>query len=674
MAKSDTPFDRLELSRAYAPPHQPEWAREKPVNGFDTETADGDVIMLSGAYEGFGGFVAHNDGEMLPPEDMWQYLTHTRARGAINVWYNLDFDTDVILKSVLNRKQMAVLTVNNTVTVPLEAMDGGDFKWRITYIPGKFMKIKDSNKHVYTHYDASQFFFSSLEVAAQEWLGEKKLSDTVDVKQFGKKGDQVNDYIRAHWDKIETYARKDAVLVRDLWQEAIEVGEELGIPMGRPFSTGYLGESYLNAHLKEKPGIGPYDMAKMAWEAYAGGRFEVIKRGDIGPVAGPDINSAYPAIIANLPDPKTLVWDHTENPTVQDLKDADYGFVHATISTDETRPIQPFAVKDTSDDKLKYPALVNHEVTCLKEIFTNAHEHDYLDDYMIHEAWLGHDNGAHYPFDFIPGLYDDRKTFADQGKKKTAMLLKIILNSMYGKFCQTTPKRRKLTDATELEDHEYFVSSLSLPKYIRDEYTDGFIEYLQAGSWFNPFLAAYTTGLTRLELHKRILEYGLEPYTVMLATDCLMIEQDAFESSNFATDLVPGENVSYEDQLGMWDYDYKGDAFVIGAGIYQVDKADGSSKVQTRGFKEVDLDATDLRHEAKQADGYVEIESTRPRSMSEAIWMGQDVSDIGQFIPPEDNTRKLHPDMDSKRQWGQKATFDRLLSGTQKSQPIVLRG
>lgn len=652
MAKSDKPLEDLDLSKAYSPPHTPQWAKAKDINGFDTETADGDIFMVSYAWDSDDrGQVAHADGEIMTPDRLFDLLTNRNARGALNMWYNLDFDANVFLKSILDERQISVLTVNGTVET-----DG----FEITYIPSKFLRIKDSNKHVYTHYDASQFFYAPLADASEEWLNEEKLEETVDVTKFGKDGTEVNDYIHNNWWDIEDYARKDAILVRDLWKEAVDVGEDLDIPMGLPFSTGYLAESYLNDRLREKPGTGPWEMATQAWKSYAGGRFEVLKRGDIGPVAGPDINSAYPYVLSNLPDPKSLEWKIEEDPSIEVLREADFGFVTAEVSTDSNRPIQPFAVK--LDDKLKYPALRNHEVTTLKEIFVNAYDYDYLEDFEISQAWLGYDRGgAFYPFDFITDLYNQRKTFESNGNMKKGMLLKIILNSMYGKMCQTTPKREEITEAHTLDPMEELVPEMSLPESIRDAYQGGFVEWLEAGAYFNPFLASYITGMTRLELHKRLLEYGLEDHTVMLATDSLMIERDAFERSDFANDLV-------KSGLGNWDYDYKGEAFVIGAGVYQVDLDNGKTKVKTRGFTEADLDGG-LREAAR--GGGLSVRSTRPITAAEAAWQNQEISDIGAF---KNFDRDIDPQMDEKRAWSDTATFPKLLKSVQDSEPLVLSG
>ena len=679
-SKSDTPFARIDTNPAYTSPNSPTYAATKRINGFDTETADGSIFMLSYAFADRDPQVLDADGQTLDNERLWGILTHEQARSAINVWYNLNFDANVFLSHVLDNEEMAKLVTLGSVTTK----DGYD----ITYVPSKFLSISDQNDNTYKHFDVSQFFYAPLDVAADEWLGESK-TDGIDTKRFGAPDDEdaehdVNDYILSNWFDIRTYARKDAALVRDLWKEAVKVGESIDpepIPMGAPYSTGYLAESFLNAYFGEdgKPGIGPTSMAAHAWKAYAGGRFEIYERGDVGNVAGPDINSAYPWVLSELPDPATLTWEKKWNPSLEELRDADYGFVTATVETDEGRRIQPFAVKDPDDGVVKYPALSGRRVDTLRETFLFACDAGYVETFHVHSAWLGYEsNATQYPFRFVDDLYDRRKSFESDGRVKTAQLIKIVLNSMYGKTCQTTPKRRELsTDgATELRREEQFVSPRSMPEPVRDTFRNGLVERLQSGSWFNPFLAAYITGRTRLELHKRTVEYGLEESTVMFATDCVMYDRDAYERSGFADDLVkPG--------LGGWDYDYAGRAFVIGAGIYEVETSDGGMKTQTRGFKEAQLHGEDcpvsngggtcdcgggLRNACIDADAEIRIESTRPKTAAEAVWSGAPLAEVGQFVTTD---RTLRADMDSKRQWPDTKGFQNLIGNCQTGAPLI---
>ena len=653
MSKSDTPLDDISLAKAYKPPTKPKWASDKQINGFDTETADGNIFMLSVAWEGEAGEYAENNGEFVPSETLWDYITHKKARGSLNMWYNLNFDANVLLSHLLTDKQLAILTTSARVEA-----DG----YEITFIPGKFLKVRDEHGNTCTHYDASQFFYTSLDKAAKKWLNKGKRSG-IDTSKFGKKDEKssVNDYILKHWFAIRKYAKVDAELVRDLWKEAVKTGEELDIPMGLPFSTGYLAESYLNHKMPEKPGIGPKDMANLAWDSYKGGRFEIFKRGDVGKVAGPDINSAYPYVFSMLPDPKTLRWEREQSANIEAISNADYGFVKITVTTDSSRTIQPFGVK--VDGKLKYPALEEKEITVVKDVFIHAYENGLIEDFTLQDCWLGYETvGTHYPFDFINSMYETRKEFEANGYMKKGLLLKIILNSMYGKTCQTTPKREAVTDEIDLGSNQEFVPSLSLPKMLREAYENGFVETLECGHWFNPFLASYITSITRLELHKRVLEYGLEDDTVMMATDCLMVQKEAYDNSNFENDLV-------EEGLGNWDYDYAGKAFVIGAGVYEVEKEDGSTKTVTRGFREADLEGK-LKDACEGSDGAITIESLRPKTIAEAVWHGQKISDVGQFL---EFSRELKPDMDDKRKWLGEADFSDYLEGTQNSKPLIIR-
>lgn len=663
MAKSDTPFSEILKNKAYRPPNQPDWAIGKQINGFDTETADGQIFMLSFAWDNQEGQVIQNDGKFIPSEKLWNVLTHKQARNSLNMWYNLNFDANVLLSHLLDKEDLAKLSVNSYVETQ---------GYEITFIPAKFLKIKDENRNVCTHYDASQFFYGGLDEACKEWLNVGK-DEGVDTKRFGRNGKQVNEYILENWFEIRKYAKKDSVLVRDLWKEACKVGEDLEIPMGKPFSTGYLAESYLNHKLPEKPGIGPSEMASLAWDSYKGGRFEVFKRGSVGKVAGPDINSAYPWVLSKLPDPKTLRWEYSESNDTSKMKQADFGFVRAKVVTDSSRTIQPFAKKPEDWDKLIYPALNGQEVSVLIDTFLFALENDLIESFSIKEAWLGFETpSTKYPFDFVEPKYKERKSFEADGFIKRGMLLKIILNSMYGKTCQTTPKREEVTEQVVLEEHQEHIPNIALPEMLKHGYENGFIEWLSAGSWFNPFIASYITGITRLELHKQVLNYGLEENCVMMATDCLMIEKEAYDQTTFAQDLV-------KEGLGNWDYDYSGDSYVIGAGVYEVDLDEEyqyendegklvTHKTQTRGFREAQLDGS-LREACKVANEAVEIQSMRPKTVAEAIWRNQEVSDVGKFM---ETTRKLSPDMDDKRKWNGPANFEEYLSKCQSSNPIEL--
>jgi hypothetical protein len=611
--------------------------------------------MVSYDFEGADSGVYGTKDGFVEPSKLWDFLTDYKCRNAQNMWYNLDFDSDVFLSSVLSPDEITELAVKGSV----EARG-----YEIVYIPGKFLKISDENRNTYTHYDAAQFFYDSLDGAAKEWLNEKK-SEGIDTSKFGKEGMEPNSYIKDNFRDIKIYAEKDATLTRKLWRRLTTKAVDLDIPVGKPISTGYLAQEWMDYHLPHRPGFGPTEMQSLAWDSYAGGRFEVYERGNVGEVVGADINSAYPNILANLPDPSTLRWERVDNPSSDQLEGADYGFITATVTTDRSKRIQPFAKK--IDDVVKYPALKEVEINTLVDTYVFAKNNGYLVDSTVNEAWLGYEtSGTKKPFSEIPNMYDKRKTAESNGKMKQGLLLKIILNSMYGKFCQTTPKREYLEESKTLKDYEQIVPGISLPASIRETLKDEVIERLEAGPYFNPFMASYITGLTRLQLHQSVEKHDLVEDTIMLATDCIMVEADAFRRSSF--ELVD-ESLPYAKQLGGWDKEYEGHANVIGAGVYEVDMGD-KIKTMTRGFRERDLDTISLVKEVKE-NGEITAETNRPMTLKEAVWHSRPISDVGAFSKSE---REIDPNMDEKRLWPNELSWKGFLKERQVGNPLLLDG
>jgi len=653
MSKSDSDLSEIDTSRVTTKTRSINLKEPSRINAFDTETADGRIFLVSYDFEGAeSGVFGKKDG-FVNPSKLWDLLTDYKCRNAQNMWYNLSFDSDVFLSSVLAPDEVTELAVKGSV----EARG-----YEIVYIPGKFLKITDENKHTYTHYDAAQFFYDSLDGAASEWLGENKTAG-VNTEKFGKDGMKPNEYIRDNFRDIKIYAEKDAKLTRKLWRKLTSKAVSLDIPISKPISTGYLAQEWMDYHLPHRPGFGPTEMQSLAWDSYAGGRFEVFERGNVGSVIGADINSAYPNVLANLPDPSTLRWERVENPSFQELAGADYGFVNATVTTDRSKRIQPFAMK--VDDVVKYPALKQVEINTLLDIFTFAKSNGYLIEDTVNEAWLGYEtNGTKRPFGEIPEMYDSRKTAEANGKMKQGLLLKIILNSMYGKFCQTTPKREYLEETKNLKDYEEIVPGISLPASIRETLKDEVIERLEAGPYFNPFMASYITGMTRLQLHKSVEKHDLVEDTIMFATDCIMVQADAFRRSNF--DLVD-ESLPYAKQLGGWDKEYEGHANVIGAGVYEVDMGD-KTKTMTRGFREKDLDTISLVKEVKE-NGGITANTNRPMTLKEAVWHGRPISDVGAF---SDSDRKIDPNMDEKRLWPNELSWQGFIDERQVGNPLLI--
>lgn len=709
---AQAPWHDIDKTRARNQLGTPSFADGTAINALDTETAGGNVFMLACDFADEDGVRVWADDENkrpLPADRLLELLTHGKMRNAINVWFNLKFDAHVLLKG-LPEMNLREIQEFNATSIPYTNDAGDELEWDIVYLPKKMLKIQDGHGNSYTHYDASQFTYcGGLEDSAEEWLGEPdaKADDDLDMDEFemDDDGERVNAYLRDRWHDIRRYIQQDCALTRRIMDEIVETAESLdpAIPFGRPYSTGYVAADYIRNRLDHKPGFAADRVQEAAWHSYRGGRFEVFERGDVGEVAGPDINSAYPAVMKDLPDPATLSWGGFGPDYVGDIDaladGGDFahpemgkpslGFVKVRATTDADRRIQPFAVKNPDKGhRVEYPALDGATVWTILPIFEFARDEDYLVDYEVEAAVLGYESDAtDYPFEFFAELYDDRKTFEDEGREKAAKLLKIVMNSIYGKTCQTTEKREVIPedeefDLADLGEHERFDSASYGDPRDPDFRQIRWREHTEAGRLFNPVLAAYITGMTRLKLHSAVVYNDLEDDTYMLATDCLMVDRDAFEGTALHEKAEHSPD-SYADALGGWDYDYEGRAFIVGSGVYEVEKDDGELKKGVRGFKELHATDKSLREKAAECDERgIPVETKRPITIGDCLHLNKPTSRVGSFIegtPMDDDSlggRWLTASMDSKRRWerGADVTFDQLLGGAERSKPRVFDG
>lgn len=716
MTKSDNRLGEISLASVSKPQTTPTWSEGQRINAFDTETSDGDVFALSYVIDGNENCIGNNTGKPLSKSLILDTLTRRQCQNAINVWYNLDFDANAILGTILSQEQMAELTITNNTTI-----EYGERTYTIKYIKSKFLMLASDLGRKYKFFDIAQYFYTDLDSAAQEWLGKSKL-DAVETKKFGTTPcdnhdiaqkdcnecwdkDQALNYIQSNYDTIKKYAIQDAKITHELADALITQAESLEIPMGAPFSTGYISAEYFRNKMDQKPHFGIQDLQKDFWESYAGGRFEVFERGNVGDVVGADINSAYPAVMSELPAPATLDWKKLDNPTIEDIEEADYGVVKGRFATNPNKRIQPFQHKLGGTNK--FPILGgNNTKTVLKDIFEFAYNNNYLNAFGIEHAWLGYETEeTEYPFKFMKGLYGDRKLAENRlGKIKKGQLLKIILNSGYGKTCQTTENMR-IIDTTQNESYQHFEletmedggfkikttksqnftkphSKMLLSKKQREiiDENEMVIKQLEAGRRFNPFFASYITGITRLKLHKTVEEYDLVEDTVMFATDCIMVKKDAFYESEFSDELLNKDysdlsNDEYKetiiDELGGWDYEYKGHAFVIGSGVYQVNYDDGGQKMKTRGFPEHQIEGTLVENAFNYTHG-IPIKNERPVTIGE-LMQSNDMENPVSPAQFQEMRKELKADFDVKRDWPRDSpTFQELLDISEDSRPIDL--
>lgn len=492
------PFDDLTLipQKRYKNKHN----KKRGHCGLDTETFDGYVKLIT---DDAGRVKMVED-----IEDIIYFLTHSRYRGKFNWFFNIRFDFESIVK-YLDIDELAELYTNGQIHYRY---------WDIHYIAGKYFSIIDNANHSYRFYDLNNFLSTSLNNASQKYLKEQKLTDIVDSTRLNTD----IDYWNENEENIIKYCIQDSKLTQRLavwFFNLLETSVQF-LP-NAPYSKGSYAQEYF-LHKCYIPTINNIEkeVLRFAYNSYSGGRFEILKRGRFDHVYTYDIKSAYPAEMANLIDVNNGKWYYTN----QFEENAYYGYYHCNVEFYHAI-VSPFMVKESSLNVYpngKYEQwLTQKEIEFILSHFNNV-------EIEVIEGWYFIENSLNFPLkEEVEKLYEWKNTEKD---KDIQYVVKIVLNSLYGKFIQTVGGK--------------------------------------TGKIFNPIWATEITSGTRLKL----LEFAL-PH----------IE----EVIGFSTDSVHSQIPLDHDtngKLGSWDLDFTGEGIFIMSDVYALWN-EKKQKNRFRGFR-----------------------------------------------------------------------------------------
>ena len=203
-------------------------------------------------------------------------------------------------------------------------------------------------------------------------------------------------------------------------------------------------------------------------------------------------------------------------------------------------------------------------------------------------------------------FYPDSVKFKDEiirlkkkyknGDELRYLLVKILLNSFYGKLIQVTEKYRK-------DGHRYF----------------------EAGYLFNPIYASVITANTRIKVSE--LSYYHDSAIVAVHTDSVIL-------------TTPIEDLSPD--LGEWSHVVSGDGVVVGSGVYQI-----NGNIHYRGYTNIpDLSDLILGNKGKLK---LDVLQKLVLSWRLVAFRGADINLINRFI--EDDPKTLNLNFDTKRDW-----------------------
>ena len=445
---------------------------ELPVRGFDCETHEGDIFLI-----------CDSDGnclDQITPINIIKFLYKRKNQNCWNWFFNITYDAEAIIKAIFGDYLTFVPKyLRKDIKVDLVKMKFVYFGYRIWYIPKKQLSVSIKGRSA-IFYDVAQFARGNLLSACEE----KGIPVSEDDKNFKNKRMLFSPrYYNRHKKMLRQYCINDCVYTKKLAENWIKsFNKRCGFLLKRWISTAYVAEKTV-AH--EKTNLPLFDSLAYAQQEFIyacsfGGRFEMCKRGFIGYTWTYDVNSAYPNSMRNLPDFTNGYW--VQDKTIHPLAAAGFFEIECNIPEDVYIAPFPFMIKN----KLIFPTGRFITRATLPELKACRNPNWYR--ILSSEQFIPYTNFKPLKH-MMESLYTERQKLKSKGDS-SEHVLKIILNSTYGKFGATNKTNNRI------------------------------------GSMFFPPIFAAILGDTRAKLYDFVISNNLEKYVVGFATDSVILTKE----------------------------------------------------------------------------------------------------------------------------------------------------
>lgn len=412
--------------------------------------------------------------------------------------------------------------------------------YRLAWRRGKSFTISDIRsepRRTATVFDVVSFFQRPFVTACDEYLGDEfENREMIVANKAHRSSFALEDF--------ETMAVYNAAELRNLIKLFIELRDRLNTVNLRPRrwdGPGAVAAALmLREGVKDARGPVPEGVSVAARHAYAGGRFECVRFGHVdAPAWEYDINSAYPAALASVPNLNMGRWTHTVG--VAPVEPFSVVRVQwRAFNPDIPAPVFHRAANGT----IYYPPTGTNwiwkpEFDTLVEYCARG-----LGSFRVIEAWEFYEYlDAPKPFAFIEPLYRQRKELK-AAKDGAHVGIKLALNSLYGKLAQQVGARL-------------------------DENGEWKIPPFHTLEW-----AGYTTSFCRA----RILRACLDDLDAVIAfeTDAVFVSRPL--------------DIPVSEELGEFEMTEFADLTYVQSGLYFGRKADGKLVEKTRGVDRAVID------------------------------------------------------------------------------------
>lgn len=442
-----------------------------------------------------------------------------------HIIYGGGYDVNMILKD-MDRETLTKLYTD------------GKVRWNEYYVEwrgGKSFAVRTRTRR-FLIYDVLPFFQRSFVSACDEYLGKNwEYRDEIIAGKAMRGTFRYED-----WNKVDDYNRAELRTLVRLANELRERLYKVEIRVNRWDGPGAIASALYKkydtkSHLSPTPDL----VAEAGRYAYAGGRFEIIRKGhsDAGAYQY-DIRSAYPSAIRHLPCLAHGKWKHVVRPT----RIARFGVYRIEVTHSVTQSItQPQPLWHRNPDGTVFFSEYPHGWYWTPEAELALE----LGGVTIHEGWELEHECECVPFGFVEGLYNKRAALKKAGDG-AHVGLKLGLNSLYGKLAQQVG-----WDAGP---------PLKLPPYHSLEW------------------AGYITSHCRAQVYRAAMS---------APDDVIAFETDAV-FSRVPLDLDIGT------RLGQWDETKYSSLTYLKSGMYFGTLADGTEVEKTRGINKGTITRVDM--------------------------------------------------------------------------------
>jgi hypothetical protein len=295
------------------------------------------------------------------------------------------------------------------------------------------------------------------------------------------------------------------------------------------------------------------DAHEFVFSTYCGGRVEVFQR-EASDLSYYDINSSYPAVMREPMPCDEPIWWQGVPPSVFTRADSEYvGFVEADVELDEYIP--PLPVK--RDSKLLFPTgrISGRwdwaELSLVKNCIRRWGKSVWFKSKPLLRS-------------MVEDLYPYRDKSRQGYDEGLAYVVKILLNSLYGKFGQSALRRKVVPWNEDLPKGAIPVDGTSESPvwYIDEEVTAPYIM---------PQIAAHVTSLARIKLYRHMVSAG---------DSLAYCDTDS---------IITSSQLETSTALGELKNEYPGvtfDGTFLSPKLYMLRGSDSSIKVVAKGIRE----------------------------------------------------------------------------------------